>query len=85
MKTEKANDTETNIASDGQSADSPPAGFISKRELARRLRKSIRTISYWQRCGILPYVKCRRSVYYDWHAITAHLGRNFHVCRKPDP
>jgi hypothetical protein len=32
--------------------------LISRHELARRLKKSLRTINYWQRRGILPYVKC---------------------------
>jgi hypothetical protein len=86
MKIERTSDDTLNLRDEKPRKPrlhSPPEGFISKHELARRLQKSIRTISYWQRCGILPYVKCQRSVYYDWSAVTAHLARNFRVCRKP--
>jgi excisionase family DNA binding protein len=56
-------------------------GFISKRELARRLNKSLRTIQYWQRSGIIPYIKCGRSALFKWTDIEAHLQKNFRVCR----
>src|SRR2546423_8342226 len=47
--------------------------LISKQELACRLKKSVRTISKWQRCGIIPFVKCRRAVFYDWQSVLQHL------------
>ena len=47
--------------------------LISKQELACRLKKSVRTISKWQRCGIIPFVKCRRAVFYDWQLVLEHL------------
>ena len=57
-------------------------GFISKRELARRLNKSLRTIVYWQRHGIIPYIKCGRSALFKWTDVLAHLEKNFRVCRQ---
>ena len=57
-------------------------GFISKRELARRLNKSLRTIVYWQRHGIIPYIKCGRSALFKWTDVIAHLEKNFRVCRQ---
>ena len=47
--------------------------FISKKELAWRLRVTVRTISNWQGRGLVPFVKCRRAIYYDWSAVAAHL------------
>ena len=67
------------------SAVSPGEPFISKRELARRLNKSLRTIQYWQRRGIIPYIKCGRSALFNWTEIQAHLQSNFRVCRDPGP
>jgi hypothetical protein len=60
----------------------PNEELISKNELAHRLNKTVRTISNWQRRGIVPYVKCRRAVFYDWNVVRAHLDRHFHLCGK---
>ena len=56
--------------------------FITKTELAARLKVTVRTISNWQRRGIIPFVKCRRAIYYDWHAVTASL-RARASCKQP--
>ena len=58
----------------------PPEGFISKEELAARLKKTIRTISNWQRRGIIPRVKCGRSVYYNWADVQMHLQTHCRTC-----
>lgn len=57
-------------------------GFISKKELAWRLRVTVRTISNWQQRGLLPFVKCRRAIYYDWKAVAAHLRARARVCKE---
>jgi excisionase family DNA binding protein len=67
---------------DLRSLTSGKEGFISKRELARRLNKSLRTIEYWQRSGIIPNIKCGRSALFNWTDIEAHLQKNFRVCRS---
>jgi len=56
-----------------QTPNSGSEEFISKKELAWRLRVTVRTISNWQRRGLVPFVKCRRAIYYDWHGVAAHL------------
>ena len=58
----------------------PPEGYLSKPELATRLRRSVRTIERWQRLGVLPYVKCGRSVYYNWVHVEAELQKYIHSC-----
>jgi hypothetical protein len=60
--------------------------FISKKELAWRLRVTVRTISNWQQRGLVPFVKCRRAIYYDWNAVAAHLRARARVriCKPPE-
>jgi hypothetical protein len=72
-------------APDLPSAYSADEGFISKRELARRLNKSLRTIDYWRRRGIIPYIKCGHSALFKWTDIDAHLQKHFRVCRQQAP
>lgn len=47
--------------------------LITKRELACRLKRTVRTITNWQRRGIIPYVRWRHAVYFDWQAVQARL------------
>jgi excisionase family DNA binding protein len=58
-----------------------PEGYITKKELARRLKKTVRTVEHWQRKGALPYVKVGQSVLFNWDDVQAHLQSNFRVCR----
>jgi len=56
-------------------------GFITRAELARRLRKSERTIQEWTRRGFLPCVKAGRSVLYYWLDVKRHLReRHGYLC-----
>ena len=79
--------TRTNTERHGQGqtdeqAQSRGDGFISKKELAFRLKVTVRTISNWQRRGLLPFVKCRRAIYYDWPAVAAHLRARARICKE---
>jgi excisionase family DNA binding protein len=56
-------------------------GFITKKEVARRLNKTVRTIEHWQRKGALPYMKVGQSVLFKWSDVEMHLQTNFRVCR----
>jgi excisionase family DNA binding protein len=62
-----------------------PEGFITKKEVALRVKKTVRTIEHWQRKGILPYVKAGQSVLFKWADVERHLQRNFRVCRFKKP
>jgi hypothetical protein len=59
-------------------------GFITKDEVARRLKKTTRTIEIWQRKGLIPYVKAGKSVLYSWPDVAEHLQSKFGVCRSGD-
>jgi len=57
-----------------------PQEFLSKHELAQRLKRALRTVERWQRQGIIPYVKCGHAVMFNWPDVVAHLEKNFRVC-----
>jgi len=59
-----------------------PQEFLSKHELAQRLKRKVRTVERWQRRGIIPYVKCGHSVIFNWPDVVAHLQKNYRVCRQ---
>ena len=58
-------------------------GFISKKEVARRLGKTARTVEQWMRRGIIPYLKIgkgrRATVLFKWTDIEAHLKTYYGV------
>ena len=58
-----------------ESSVSPVEGLITKREVARRLRKTPRCIELWMRARYIPYIKIGRSVLFDWSAVLASLSR----------
>jgi len=62
-----------------------PEEFINKAEVARRLKKKLRTIDNWMKRGILPYYKMGRSVSFKWSDVQAHLDSNYRVCRRTRP
>ena len=49
--------------------------LLTKPEVAKRVRKSKRTIDLWMRQGKLPYIKLGKSVLFDWRAVMEHLSR----------
>lgn len=69
------------IATNSNNPNPAPEGYITKEEVARRLKKTVRTVENWQRRGILPFVKAGRSVLFKWSDIEAHLQQNFRCLR----
>src|SRR4051794_12887189 len=45
--------------------------LIGRKEVARRLSKSLRTICYWMADGCLPFHKVRGSIIFDWNQVKA--------------
>ena len=60
----------------------PADEYLTKPEVAERLRKTIRTIDNWMKRGILPYYKMGRSVSFKWSDVERHLDTNCRVCRR---
>ena len=75
---------ETQASQDGTPRGSAPdvEEYISKAEVARRLRKQVRTIDNWMQRGILPYYKIGRTVAFKWSEIEEQLAR---TCRVAKP
>jgi excisionase family DNA binding protein len=64
-----------------QQAGTVVEGYITKNEVARRLKKTARTVENWQRLEIIPFVKTGHSVLFNWADVQAHLNRHFGVNR----
>jgi hypothetical protein len=60
----------------------PQNEMLTKRELATKLKVTIRTIENWQRAGFLPYIKISSVVIFHWPEVLEHLKSNFKVCRR---
>ena len=59
-----------------------PEEFMNKRQLAERLKVTVRTIENWMAAGVVPYIKIKKVVLFTWADVVDHLRRNFRVCRK---
>jgi len=57
----------------GQSASQLTDEILDKREAARRLHKSVRTIDSWMKGKKLPFMKIGRTVMFRWSAILERL------------
>lgn len=47
--------------------------FLTKPEIAQRLKKTPRTIELYMAEGLLPYVKLRHSTLFHWPTVVASL------------
>jgi len=50
-------------------------GFLTKRELSLRLKKTPRCIETWMKRRYLPYLKIGHSVFFRWPDVIAALRR----------
>jgi hypothetical protein len=62
--------------------DDPCDEMLTKKELAAKLRVTVRTIENWQRAGFLPYMKISSVVLFHWPEVIEYLKANFKVCRR---
>jgi excisionase family DNA binding protein len=56
--------------------------FMTKKELAARLKVTERTVDNWRRRGVLPFVKVGKVVIFQWSDVVQQLKANFRVCRR---
>jgi excisionase family DNA binding protein len=61
----------------GQSLVDYTAKLLTIRELAKRLRKTEKTIWRWQKLGRLPHLKIGHTVLYPEADVMAHLRAKF--------
>lgn len=62
---ENANDTANGVDDE----------LLTKRELAPKLKRSIRTCDAWMRQGKLPYYKLGKSVLFRWSDVVKQLAK----------
>ena len=62
-------------------ADSGGEEFVTKRELARKLKVSVRTIEQWQHDGHLPYLRIDGVVLFHLPTVVKTLTEKFTVRR----
>jgi excisionase family DNA binding protein len=53
--------------------------FITKEEVARRMRKPVRGIEEWMRRGIVPFYKVGQAVRFRWSEVQAQFARRYRV------
>jgi excisionase family DNA binding protein len=58
----------------GQVVDGATDDLLIKREVAAKLRRSVRTIDAWMREGKLPYFKVGRTVRFRWSDVLKKLA-----------
>jgi excisionase family DNA binding protein len=56
-----------------QVADHASGDLLVKRELATKLKRSVRTVDAWMREGKLPYLKIGKTVLFRWADVLAKL------------
>lgn len=52
--------------------------LLTKKELAKKLKKSVRSIENWMKLRYLPYIKIGHSVLFRWRDVVDALD-DFHV------
>lgn len=49
-------------------------GYLQKDEVAKRLNKSTRWVEIQCKAGVIPYIKIKRSVLFDWDQVVNSLN-----------
>jgi excisionase family DNA binding protein len=49
--------------------------FLTKKQLAARLNRSVRTIQYWMKRGIIPFYKIEGTVLFDPEKVSRALEK----------
>jgi hypothetical protein len=49
-------------------------GYLQKNEVAERLNKSTRWVEIQCKAGVIPYIKIKRSVLFDWDEVVNSLS-----------
>ena len=56
-----------------------PEGYIDKRELAKRLGRTPRSVDTYMAKGIVPFYKLGRTVAFKWSEVDAHIRAHYRV------
>ena len=64
----------SNIYLNNGDGEASECGYLTKKEVANRLRKSTKTIEHWSSEGFIPFIKIKRSVLYRWNDVDSALS-----------
>ena len=53
--------------------------FLTKEDLASRLKVGVRTLETWQDNGLLPFLKIAHVIRFYWPDVVEHLRKHFTV------
>jgi hypothetical protein len=69
-----------------KSSPAPGTGdeMLTKRELAAKLKVTVRTVEKWKSAGVLPHIKISQVVLFHWADVIDHLRANFRVPGRVD-
>ena len=59
---------------DFEKAGGTRKGYLQKNEVAERLNKSTRWVEIQCKAGVIPYIKIKRSVLFDWDEVVNSLS-----------
>jgi excisionase family DNA binding protein len=59
-----------------------PEDLLTKKELAARMRVTVRTVENWRKKGALRFIKLGNTVLFHWPDLMGQLRANSQVCRK---
>lgn len=51
--------------------------YIDKRECARRLGRTVRSVDTYMALGIIPFYKLGRTVAFKWSEVDAHIMAHY--------
>jgi hypothetical protein len=54
-------------------------GYIDKRECARRLGRTPRSVDTYMAAGLIPFYKLNRTVAFKWSEVDAHIKAHYRV------
>jgi len=56
--------------------------YIAKRECARRLGRTVRSVDTYMEKGIIPFYKLGRTVAFKWSEVDAHIQAHYRFCLR---
>ena len=77
MTTTKETLTVANTATEPKDEHLINSGLLTKKQVAKALCVTTRTISNWVRRGVLPHIKVGGRILFPWPEVRETLKRNF--------
>ena len=59
-----------------------PEGYMDKRQIARQLGRTVRSVDTYMALGIIPFYKLGRTVMFKWSEVDQHIQAHFRVCLR---